>query len=101
MNFCSTGCFLVHMGGKGRLDSRLSSLMVAFLDAASAGMFSEALGVIFLKLCSLVMPPLLQGTAERKHFNAAVHGLLVLRALGVTELSKLEKKSCSCCLCPS
>lgn len=43
MNFCSTGYFLVHMGEMESLDSCLSSLMVAFLDVASARMFPEAL----------------------------------------------------------
>lgn len=70
INFCSFGCFLLHMGDKESLDSWLSSPMVSFLDAASTRMFSEALCVLFLKLCSLVMPPLLQGTAEGKQFHA-------------------------------
>lgn len=76
INFCSTGYFFVPIGEKESLDSCLSSLMVGFLDAASARMFSEALCVLFLKLC-LMMPSLLQGTAERKHFHAAVRGLPV------------------------
>lgn len=92
----------MHMDEKESLDSCFSSLMVAFLDAANTRKFSEALCVLFLKLYTLVMPPLLQGTAESKHFNAAVHGLLVLRALGVTEFSKLEKNCVAAsCACPS
>lgn len=59
--------------------------MVAFLDAASTRMFSEALCVLFLKLCSLVMPPLLQGTAER-----TLPCSLCLKS-SVCEFSKWEK----------
>lgn len=77
INFCSTGCFLVHVGDKESLDLRPSSLMVAFLDDAGTRVFSEALCMLFLKLCSSVMPPVLQGTAERKHSRAAVRGLPV------------------------
>lgn len=43
--------------------------------------------LLFLKLCSLVMPPLLQGT-ERK---LPCSGACVLRALCVNEFSKREK----------
>lgn len=39
INFCSTGYFFVPTGEKESLDSCLSSLMVALLDAASTRMF--------------------------------------------------------------
>lgn len=93
INFCTTGYFLVPTGEKESLDSRLSSLVVAFLDAASTRMFAEALYVVFLKLCSLMMPPLLQGTAERK--NTSVQQCMACPCLksSVCEFSKWEKIS--------
>lgn len=64
------------MGEKESLGSCLSSLMVAFLDAASTRMFSEALYVIS-EIVQLGDAPFTAGNTERKHSHAALHGLPV------------------------
>lgn len=95
INFCSTGYFFVPTGEKESLGSCLSSLMVAFLDAASTRMFSEALCVLFLKLCSFTT-----GNSREKTLSCSSAWLAcVLRAQCVSLAS--EEKSCNCFLCLS
>lgn len=82
----------MHTGDKESLDSCCSSSMVAFLDTASTRMFSEALCVLFLKLCSLVMPPFTAGNSRGKTLSCSSARIAcVLRALCVSEFSKWEK----------